>query len=91
MSAVSPTGPGPGTGLPRRLFAAVLRRGVGWQEPLVADHERALLGDQRGDVLEIGPGSGVNLAHLPAGVRWTGVEPNAYLRAARPRLRVAIA
>jgi SAM-dependent methyltransferase len=80
VSAPAPIGPGPGTGLRKRLFAAILRRGVEWHEPLVADRKRALLGDLRGEVLEIGPGTGVNLAYLPAGVRWTGVEPNAYLR-----------
>jgi ubiquinone/menaquinone biosynthesis C-methylase UbiE len=31
-------------------------------------------------VLEIGPGTGVNLPYLQPGIRWTGVEPNAYLR-----------
>ncbi|HEY3109294.1 MAG TPA: methyltransferase domain-containing protein [Chloroflexota bacterium] len=82
-----------GTGLRKRLFAALLARATRWHEPLLADRKRALLGDLRGRVLEIGPGTGVNLAYLPDGVTWIGVEPNAYLRerlraraAARPGL-----
>jgi ubiquinone/menaquinone biosynthesis C-methylase UbiE len=63
-----------------RLFAWILERGSRRHEPLVADRKRALLGDLSGDVLEIGPGTGVNFAYLPRSVRWIGVEPNAYLR-----------
>jgi ubiquinone/menaquinone biosynthesis C-methylase UbiE len=69
-----------GRGARKRLFAAILERGSRRHEPLVADRKRALLGNLSGDVLEIGPGTGVNFAHLPRGVRWIGVEPNAYLR-----------
>jgi ubiquinone/menaquinone biosynthesis C-methylase UbiE len=69
-----------GGGLRKRLFAALLARAARWHEPLVADRKRRLLADLRGDVLEIGPGTGVNLAYLAPGVRWVGVEPNAYLR-----------
>jgi ubiquinone/menaquinone biosynthesis C-methylase UbiE len=39
-------------------------------------HKRVLLGDLHGDVLEIGPGTGPNLAYYPRDVRWTGLEPN---------------
>lgn len=69
-----------GTGLRKRLFAALLERVSRRHEPLVADRKRVLLGDLRGTVLEIGPGTGVNLAYLPVGTRWVGIEPNAYLR-----------
>jgi ubiquinone/menaquinone biosynthesis C-methylase UbiE len=79
---------GEGRGVRKRLFAAVLERGSRWHEPLVADRKRALLGDLSGDVLEIGPGAGVNFAYLPRDVRWIGVEPNAYLR---ERLREEVA
>src|SRR5689334_12021755 len=69
-----------GRGLRKRLFAWVLERGTRRHEPLVADRKRALLGRLGGDVLEIGPGTGVNLAYLSPTVRWIGVEPNGYLR-----------
>ena len=38
-----------------------------------------LLGGLDGTVLEIGPGSGVNLQYYRAGIRWIGVEPNVSL------------
>jgi SAM-dependent methyltransferase len=70
-----------GRGLRKRLFAAVLPMVTRRHEPLVAERKRALLGELRGRVVEIGPGTGVNLAYLPPGMHWTGIEPNAYLRA----------
>jgi SAM-dependent methyltransferase len=70
-----------GTGLRKRLFAALLSRSTRWHEPFLVERKRRLLGDLHGDVVEIGPGTGVNLAYLPADVRWLGIEPNAYLRA----------
>lgn len=45
-------------------------------EPAYEAHKRALLGALHGDVLEIGPGTGPNLAYYPADIRWTGIEPN---------------
>ena len=39
-------------------------------------HKRALLGDLHGTVLEIGPGTGVNLAYYPRDAHWIGLEPN---------------
>ena len=45
--------------------------------PFVAKHRRALLAHAYGLVLEIGIGTGLNLAHYPAGVRkLTAVDPN---------------
>src|SRR5690606_10331364 len=38
-----------------------------------------LFGGLEGDVVEIGPGGGVNLRYFGPGVRWIGVEPNPYL------------
>ncbi len=43
----------------------------------------------RGNILEIGPGTGVNFEFIPAGVHWTGVDPNSrglrYIREAAQR------
>jgi len=70
-----------GTGPRKWLFAAMLGRITARHEPYVADRKRRLLGELGGStVLEIGPGTGVNLAYLPPGARWVGIEPNAYLR-----------
>jgi ubiquinone/menaquinone biosynthesis C-methylase UbiE len=63
-----------------RLFAWALTRAAPVHDRLVADRKRALLGDLAGDVLEVGPGTGVNFAYFPSGVRWIGVEPNSHLR-----------
>ncbi len=53
-----------------------------------AQHKRSLFGGLHGNVLELGPGSGVNLAYYPADVQWIGVEPNP---AMLPYLQRAIA
>jgi ubiquinone/menaquinone biosynthesis C-methylase UbiE len=43
---------------------------------LTGERKLALFKGIRGNVLEIGAGTGTNLAYLPAGVRWVGVDPN---------------
>lgn len=62
------------------LQASLLRVLGGTHARLVDPRRRALLAPLRGRVLEVGPGLGVNLAHLHPSVRWTGVEPNPALR-----------
>ena len=65
------------------------------QETIVAAYRRRLLADLHGTVVEIGPGSGPNLAYLPVApdLHWIGIEPNPYmhpyLRAAANRLGLA--
>lgn len=53
-----------------------MAHGTGPYERWMAERKRNLLGELSGEVLEIGPGSGVNLCYLPREVRWTGIEPN---------------
>lgn len=70
----------------RWLFAALYDRAVSRYE----DHQRArraaLLADAAGTVLEIGPGTGVNLPFLAARaaagerIHWIGVEPSPAMR-----------
>jgi ubiquinone/menaquinone biosynthesis C-methylase UbiE len=57
--------------------------------PFVAKHRRRLLAAVRGEVLEIGFGTGLNLPHYPAQVRRiTTVDPNAGMhRLAQRRVR----
>lgn len=78
----------------KRFFAAVMARGSVAYEPAVADRKRALLGELRGDVVEIGPGTGPNLVYYASGVRWIGVEPNPhmhrYVRAAAAQRGIAV-
>ncbi|PSQ68619.1 MAG: class I SAM-dependent methyltransferase [Bacteroidetes bacterium QH_2_67_10] len=73
----------------QRYFAALMRLADGAQERHYGERKERLFdsiapGDR---VVEIGPGTGVNLAHLPPGVRYVGVEPNPHMHA--PLLRKA--
>ncbi len=63
----------------QRLFAGMLGRAGDAHDRLVAAQKRALLGALHGHVLEIGPGTGVNLRYYAPDIAWTGVEPNPYL------------
>ena len=86
----------------RKRFAArfIGGRNDGY-ESVVASYKRRLFSDLHGDVLEIGPGGGANLAYYPRHIRWVGVEPNPfmhkYLRAEagklglQPELRSGVA
>ena len=60
----------------QRLFAGAMASGRRRRQPLYDVRKQALLSGLQGDVLEIGPGAGPNLAYFPRGVRWTGLEPN---------------
>jgi ubiquinone/menaquinone biosynthesis C-methylase UbiE len=65
-------------------MAFLLARFGGKHERHVADRKRALLSELNGDILEIGPGTGVNLRYYGSGIRWIGVEPNPFMH---PHLR----
>lgn len=59
---------------------------AGYIDHIARHHKRAAFADidTAGTVVEIGAGTGANLAHLPAGTRVVAVEPN---RAMHDRLR----
>ena len=63
----------------QRFFAHTLAWGDDAQHRLYGDHKRRLFADLEGTVVEIGPGTGVNLPYLPPGLRWIGVEPNPHM------------
>ncbi len=64
----------------KRLFAQLLPPLAQAHLRLSEDLRRALLGDLEGVVLELGPGTGVNLPLFGPRVRWWwGLEPNPYL------------
>ena len=64
--------------LRQRLFA-FMNAHMGTDDLSTASRKQALFGGLHGDVLEIGPGTGPNLAFYPADVRWVGVEPNPFM------------
>jgi SAM-dependent methyltransferase len=64
-----------------RWFAWLMHRVGGAHDRLLAPRKAPLLGALGGTVVEIGPGTGVNLQYYAPGVRWIGIEPNAALRA----------
>ena len=66
-------------GWSKRFHAWCLAHCTARYERLVVERKRVLIGALHGDVLEIGPGAGPNLAFYPAGCRWVGVEPNPYM------------
>jgi ubiquinone/menaquinone biosynthesis C-methylase UbiE len=66
------------TGWYYRLHAWALARGSADYENPVAERKRRLFGDLHGNVLELGPGSGVNLSYYPKDIHWIGIEPNPY-------------
>ncbi len=67
------------TGLCRRVHAWLLSKHNSKYERIVTEYKRDLLGDLRGDVLEIGPGGGANLPYYSSQIRWAGVKPNLYM------------
>ena len=65
----------------KRFHAWMLSRSNAKYERAVSAHKQRLLGSLEGDVLEICPGGGVNLAHFAPSVRWSGIEPNPHIHA----------
>ena len=63
----------------QRIFAWAMARFGGKAERYLGLYKSRLLGGLSGTVLEIGPGAGANLAYVPKGVRWIGVEPNRFM------------
>jgi ubiquinone/menaquinone biosynthesis C-methylase UbiE len=67
----------------RRLFAALYDTvGKGSEEAGMREERRRLLASARGATIELGAGTGLNLAHYPAAVtRLVLVEPDRHMRA----------
>jgi SAM-dependent methyltransferase len=66
-------------GLYQKLFAHGLALGDDAQHRLYGARKRRLFAGLEGTVVEIGPGTGVNLPYLPGGLRWIGLEPNPHM------------
>lgn len=63
----------------QRLFARSLSWGDDAQDRIYGGRKRRLFEGVDGTVVEIGPGTGVNLPYLPDGIRWIGLEPNPHM------------
>jgi SAM-dependent methyltransferase len=72
----------------QKLFAHGLALGDDAQHRLYGARKRKLFSGIEGTVVEIGPGTGVNVPYLPEGIRWVGLEPNPHMH---PFLREQLA
>lgn len=71
----------------QKLFAHGLALGDDAQHRIYGARKRELFADVEGTVVEIGPGTGVNLPYLPDGITWIGLEPNPHMHdLLRPKL-----
>jgi ubiquinone/menaquinone biosynthesis C-methylase UbiE len=62
------------------MFAWFIARCGHKTDHYLAGYKSRLFSGLHGTVLEIGPGAGANLRHLPTtNIRWIGVEPNPYM------------
>ncbi len=64
----------------RRLHAWALSLGNTRYEQAINNAKVSLLSQLSGKVLEIGPGTGINLKYFSQEVDWIGIEPNPYSR-----------
>lgn len=67
------------SGLAGRLHAWLISRAGPRYDQMVRERKQRLFTGLRGSILEIGPGTGVNLPYYAAGTRWLGVEPNPHM------------
>lgn len=80
----------------QRLFAHGLALGDDAQHRIYSERKRRLFADLSGTVVEIGPGTGINLPYYPPDIRWIGIEPNPHMhpfireKAAASRIDVEI-
>ena len=63
--------------LSQRFIAWFLSRGESLEKEMYGDKKRDLFKiRQKSRVLEIGPGTGINLQYYPKNIEWIGIEPN---------------
>lgn len=63
----------------KRFFAWAMATATAKYEAQMRDRKQHLFQNLQGNVLEIGPGAGVNLRYLNQSVHWLGLEPNPYM------------
>ena len=60
----------------QKICAKFLSSGEEENEKLLAERKKKLFAEINGEILEIGPGLGVNLKYYPRKIKWLGIEPN---------------
>lgn len=63
----------------KRFFAWAMATAAEDYEDAIATRKQTLFQNLQGNILEIGPGAGVNLRYLPPNTHWIGLEPNPYM------------
>lgn len=78
--AASASTAAPGQMKGHRWFAAIFDLQMrSMERGFMADMRRQVLSDLKGDVLEIGAGTGANFEHYPAGARVIALEPDPFM------------
>jgi SAM-dependent methyltransferase len=67
------------SGMGARFHAWLMAHAGPRYDRMTRQRKQRLLGGLRGNILEIGPGTGPNLRYFAAGGRWLGVEPNPHM------------
>lgn len=62
--------------LPKKLMALLLSKSDKIDENIYGKKKRKLFSEVKGKVLEIGPGTGINLNYYQKSIEWRGLEPN---------------
>lgn len=61
------------------IHAWLMSRAGPRYDQLVRERKQRLFADLRGSILEVGPGTGVNVSYFAADTHWIGVEPNPHM------------
>lgn len=62
--------------LSQRFVAWFLFNAEKFDKEAYGKRKRQLFRNIKGNILEIGPGTGVNLEYYPNDIKWEGIEPN---------------
>lgn len=69
--------------LSQKMMALILTRGEKYEQDLYREEKEVFSQIKpRSTIIEIGPGTGVNLPYYPRTIRWIGIDPNPELNAA---------
>jgi len=63
----------------KRWHAWVMAHVSPYVDAHLRPYKERLFAELRGQILEIGPGTGPNLRYYPPHVRWVGIEPNPFM------------